>query len=204
MTQVSKRRKPARHAETNSATKQRVSAASPTLRGIANAQNPALAPSGRRKYPYAKPEGGTSIVKACRCHSQTKRITKTATIEGRTVFVRRNTAQLSHTAERLSATHHPSKTNGTVPHPCCSPMTIVTDVALSPRISGTIVERAICRVADLSGVVIRKISIGRPLSATTQNPLPTQIRVPACKFVEPSRARHPRHARPTLYMAQYI
>lgn len=156
--QANSPRKPARQADTIAAVKQIDKQVKPTLKGQVKVQNPAFAPSGVRKYPYVRPERGTSIVKACLCHSQTKRITSTATRKGTSVLLRWKTARLSQAPERLKAMHHPTKTNGTVSHPCCSPMTIVTRVAHSPRTNGTMVERAICKVAGFSGMDISRKS----------------------------------------------
>jgi hypothetical protein len=46
----------------------------PTLNGHVRTQNLAFAPSGVRKYPYVRPARGTSVVKACLCQIQIKRI----------------------------------------------------------------------------------------------------------------------------------
>jgi hypothetical protein len=149
-----KKRKPARQAETSAAMKQIDRQVSPTLKGQVRIQNLAFAPSGFRKYPYVRPERGTNIVKACLCHNQTKRITTMATRKGTSVLVRRKTTRLSQVAEMPRATHHPTKTKGIVSHPYFSPMTIVTQVAQSPMINGTMVESPICTVAGFSGVIV--------------------------------------------------
>jgi hypothetical protein len=85
--QANKLREPVRQAETRAAMKQIDRQVNPTLKGQVKVQNLALAPSGIRKYPYLRPECGTSIVKACLCHSQIKRITTTATRKGKSVLV---------------------------------------------------------------------------------------------------------------------
>jgi hypothetical protein len=152
--QAAKRRKPARQAENSAAMKQINRQANPTLRGQVRVQNLAFAPSGFKKYPYVSPERGTNIVKACLCHNQTKRMTPIAARKGTSILVRRKTARLSQLAEMPRATHHPPKTIGNVSHPYFSPMTIVTQVAQSPMINGTMVERAICPVVGFSGVIV--------------------------------------------------
>jgi hypothetical protein len=151
--QANKLREPARQPETSAAMKQMDRQVNPALKGQVKTQNPAFAPSGFRKYPYVRPERGTSIVKACLCHNQTKRMTTTAARKGKSVFVRRNTTRLSQVAETPSATHHPTKTKGIVSHPYRSPMTIVTRVAQSPKINGTMVESATCSVRGFPGIV---------------------------------------------------
>jgi len=45
--------------------------ADPNLNGQVRVQNQAFVPFGVRKYPYMRPERGTSIVEACLCHNQT-------------------------------------------------------------------------------------------------------------------------------------
>jgi hypothetical protein len=152
--QANKLRKPARQAETSAAMKQMAKQVSPTLKGQVKAQNLAFAPSCVRKYPYVRPECGTSIVKACLCHNQTKRMATTAPRKGRSVFIRRNTTRLSQVAETPSIAHHPTRTKGKVSIPYRSPMTIVTRVAQSPTTMGRIVESATCRVAGFSGAGI--------------------------------------------------
>lgn len=152
--QVNKLRKPARQAEASAAMKQIDRQVNPTLKGQVRAQNLAFAPSGVRKYPYVRPERGTSIVKAFLCHNQTRRMTTTAARQGRKVFERRNTIRLSQKAETPSTMHHPTRTKGHVSLPYCSPMTSVTGVAHSPTIKGRIVESATCIVAGFSGTDI--------------------------------------------------
>src|SRR6267143_3756765 len=81
--QANKLRKPARQAETTAAMKQIHRQVNPTLKGQVKAQNLAVAPSDLRRYRYVRPGCGTSIVKACLCHSQTKRITTTVARKGK-------------------------------------------------------------------------------------------------------------------------
>jgi len=149
--QANKLRKPARQTETSAAMKPIDRQVNPTLKGQVKTQYLALAPSGVRKYPYVRPERGTSIVKACLCHTHTKRMATTAAREGRSVFVRRNTTRLSQVAETPSATHQPTRTKGTASHPNRSPKSIVYGAALSMTTSGTIVASATCIVDAFSG-----------------------------------------------------
>src|SRR5216684_1039443 len=149
--QANKLRKPARQPKTSAAMKQIDRQVNPTLKGQVKAQNLAFAPSGVRKYPYVRPECGISIVKACLCHNQIKRMATTAARKGRSVFVRRNTTRLSQVADTPSATHHPTRTKGHVSLPYRSPTTRVTRVAQSPTTKGTIVESATCIVDGFSG-----------------------------------------------------
>jgi|ERR1700686_4555649 len=152
--QANRLRNPARQAETSAAIKQIARQVRPTLKGQVKAQNLAFAPSGVRKYPYVRPECGTSIVKACLCHNQTKRMATTAARKGRSVVVQRNTTRLSQTAETASTTHHPTRTKGHVSLPYRSPMTMVIGVAQSPTTKGRMVESATCIVAGFSGTGI--------------------------------------------------
>jgi hypothetical protein len=87
--QANKPRKPARHAETSPAMKQITRAVIPTLNGQLRVQNRAFTPSGFRKYPYVRPERGTSSVKASLCQDQTKRTTTTARRKGKSILLDR-------------------------------------------------------------------------------------------------------------------
>ena|SRR6202035_1660228 len=89
--QANKRRKPARQPVTSAAMKQIDTQVNPTLNGKVRTQNLAFAPSGCRKYPYVRPECGTSIVNACLCHHQIKRVASIAARKGKSVFVPGNT-----------------------------------------------------------------------------------------------------------------
>src|SRR6267143_1791937 len=89
--QASKRRKPARQPVTSAAMKLTDTQVKPILNGKVRTQNLAFAPSGCRKYPHVRPERGTSIVNACLCHHQIKRMAIMAARKGKSVFVRRNT-----------------------------------------------------------------------------------------------------------------
>src|SRR5260370_41940422 len=89
--QANVRRAPARQPETSAAMKQTDRQVKPTLNGQVRTQNLAFAPSDVRKYPYVRPERGTSIVKACLCHNQIKRMATMAARNGRSVFEGRNT-----------------------------------------------------------------------------------------------------------------
>src|SRR5260370_6366721 len=149
--QANKLRKPARQPKTIAAMKQIDRQVNPTLKGQVKAQNLAFAPSRARKYPYVRPECGTSIVKDCLCHNQTKRMASTAARKGRSVFVRRNTTRLSQVADTPSATHRPTRTNVQVSLPYRSPTTRVTRVAQRPTANATIVESATCIVDGFSG-----------------------------------------------------
>src|ERR1700722_3609305 len=85
--QANERRLPARHPETSAAVKQTDRQVKPTQNGQLRTQNRAPAPSGVKKYPYVRPELGTSIVNACLCHSQIRRMTMMAARKGRSVFL---------------------------------------------------------------------------------------------------------------------
>jgi hypothetical protein len=87
ITQANKRRKLARQADTRVSVKKKDKNTNPTLNGQVRVQNLAFAPSGFRKYPYVSPERGTSIVKACLCHSQITRMAITAAKRGKSILV---------------------------------------------------------------------------------------------------------------------
>src|ERR1700730_10073048 len=72
--QANERRAPVRHPETSAAIQQITRQAKPTHSGQSRTQNRAFAPSGWRKYPYVRPEGGTNMVNACLCQTQIERI----------------------------------------------------------------------------------------------------------------------------------
>jgi hypothetical protein len=164
ITQANKLRKPALQAETSAATRQMDRQVNPTVKGQVRTQNLAFAPSGVRKYPYVRTECGTSIVKACLCHNQTKRVTTTAARKGSNVFVRRNTTRLSQVAERPSATHHPTMAKGHVSCPYRPPVSRMTNVAHSPITKGRMVESATSIVLGFSGTAIKKTQFDALLS----------------------------------------
>src|SRR5260370_41576847 len=98
----------------------------PHSKGTSQSPEYSFAPSDVRKYPYVRPEWGTSIVKACLCHNQTKRMATTAPRKGRCVFIRRNTTRVSQVDETPSMSHHPTRPKGKGPLQYGTPITMVT------------------------------------------------------------------------------